>query len=157
MYSIVNRGPRGFNKTLESYSLGKMVSPSLHRTENSLQTSPCFRCSFRPFFLWKLHDTPNFRHPQAGMLKQPQLASQKSEDSWAWLCRIYTHRRPFSKPTLFLFKQWAHVWCSVFPFANAPAEHLHSYHGNYQVACLVPEAETASKKANTVVYCFFLD
>ena len=71
----------------------------------------------------------------------------------------FIHRLPFSKllPIFFLFKQQTHVWCSIFPFENAPAEHLHGYHGNYQVASSVPEAETASKKANTVVYCFFLN
>lgn len=49
---------------------------------------------------------------------------------------MYPGRLPFFKPLpiLFLFKQQTHVWCSIFPSENAPAEHLRGHHGNYQVA-----------------------
>lgn len=136
VYSITGRGRGGFYKTLENYSLDKMVSPSLHRTESS-PTSTVFQVQLSPLSSLKVtQDTTDCKHPQAGRPRQAQVASQQSEDSWVWHCEIYTRGLLFSKllAILCLFKQRTHVQCSIFSFENAPAEHLHGYHGNYQVA-----------------------
>jgi hypothetical protein len=66
------------------------------------------------------------------------------------LSNLFLFKRQFVYGVLFFF--------FFFLFGNAPAEHLPGCYGNYQVApSFLPGAETASKKANTLVYCFFLD
>ena len=129
----MNRGPGRFSKTLQGYSLGKLASPSLRRTESPLQPPLNHRCTSYPIFSpWKSPRIPPVlnTHRQAchGSLNQPHK-NQKTR-------RIYTGRLPFSKllPILFHFKQQTRVWWSIFWFENAPAEYLHGYHGNYQVA-----------------------
>lgn len=134
----MNRGPGRFSKTLQGYSLGEVGKPQSLQDGKSSPTSTESQVHLLSYFftLKVTKDTASFGHPQAGMPWQPQPASQKSEDLWAWHCRIYTGRLPFSKllPILFHFKQQTRVWCSIFWFENAPAEYLHGYHGSYQVA-----------------------
>lgn len=145
--------------TLESYSLGKRASPSLCRTESPLQLPQCFRYSSYPFSPESYPGYHQFQTPTsrcAGTVSTSPPNQRTHEPDAAEFTHADSHF-PSCCPSSFSLNSE--------PMYDVLFCHLKMLQLNTCMVTmatirqqrLVPEAETASKKANTVVYCFFLD